>query len=116
MKMIGKVVIVVCLGSALCLAETFSGKVVDSACKDQSSQGAQPAQPGARPTNACEPTASTTAFGIQLSDGKVLKLDGTGNAKAAEAVKSSNNKSGLQATVTGTLDGQTVKVESIDIK
>jgi hypothetical protein len=115
MKTIAKIVTVVCLGSVLCLAETWSGKVVDAACKDQS-RGAQPAQPGAPAANACEPTGTTTAFGIELSDGKVLKLDGTGNAKAAEAVKGSNNKSGLMATVTGSLDGQTVKVESIDIK
>jgi hypothetical protein len=114
MKTIAKIVTVVCFGSVLCLAETWSGKVVDSACKDKS-HGAQPAQPG-QATNACEPTAATTAFGIELADGKVLKLDGTGNAKAAEAVKSSNNKPGLMATVTGSLDGQTVKVESIDIK
>ena len=118
MKTIAKIVTVVCLGSVLCLAETWSGKVVDSACKDHSrgAQPAQPAQPGAPAANACEPTGTTTAFGIELSDGKVLKLDGTGNAKAAEAVKGSNNKSGLMATVTGSLDGQTVKVESIDIK
>lgn len=118
MNTIAKVVTVICLGSVLCLAETWSGKVVDSACKDQSqgAPNAQPAQPGAPSANACEPTGTTTAFGIELSDGKVLKLDATGNAKAAEAVKSSNNKSGLTATVTGSLDGQTVKVESIDIK
>ena len=115
MKIIAKIVAVVCLGSALCLAETWSGKVVDAGCKDQS-RGAQPAQPGGQATNACEPTGTTAAFGIQLSDGKVLKLDATGNAKAAEVVKNSNNKSGLMATVTGSLDGQTVKVESIDIR
>ena len=35
MKTIGKAVSVLCLGSVLCLAETWSGKVVDAACKDQ---------------------------------------------------------------------------------
>jgi hypothetical protein len=105
MKTIAKAVSVLCLGSVLCLAESWSGKVVDAACKDQAQAPA-----------ACEPTASTTVFGIELSDGKVLKLDSAGNAKAAEAMKSNTGKSSPQATVTGSLDGQTLKVESIEIK
>jgi hypothetical protein len=119
MKTITKAVSVLFLGSVLCLAETWSGKVVDAACKDQAAApapAAQSAQPGGQAANACEPTASTVSFGIELSDGKVLKLDSTGNTKAVEAMKSNTGKSSLQATVTGSLDGQTVKVESIDIK
>jgi hypothetical protein len=115
MKTITKAVSVLFLGSVLCLAETWSGKVVDAACKDQAA-AAQSAQPGGKAANACEPTASTAAFGIELSDGKVLKLDGSGNSKAAEAMKTNAGKSSLQATVTGSLDGQTVKVETIEIK
>jgi hypothetical protein len=111
MKTIAKAVSVLCLGSLLCLAETWSGKVVDAACKDQAAAAPAPA-----PVNACEPTASTVAFGIELSDGKVLKLDSAGNTKAAEAMKNNAGKSSLQATVTGSMDGQTVKVETIDIK
>jgi len=121
MKTITKAVSVLFLGSVLCLAETWSGKVVDAACKDQAAApapapSAQSAQPGGQVANACEPTASTVAFGIELSDGRVLKLDSAGNTKAAEAMKTNAGKSSLQATVTGSLDGQTVKVESIDIK
>jgi hypothetical protein len=115
MKTITKAVSVLFLGSVLCLAETWSGKVVDAACKDQAA-AAQSAQPSGKAANACEPTASTAAFGIELSDGKVLKLDSAGNTKAAEAMKTNAGKSSLQATVTGSLDGQTVKVETIEIK
>jgi hypothetical protein len=43
-------------------------------------------------------------------------LDSAGNSKAAEAVKNNAGKSSLQATVTGSMEGQTVKVETIDIK
>jgi len=119
MKTIAKILPVFCLGSMLCLAETFSGKVVDAACKDQNAtppaaQSTNP--PSAQTTNACEPTASTSSFGIELSDGKVLKLDGAGNTKVADMLKNSSNKSSLQATVTGSLDGQTVKVDTVDIK
>jgi hypothetical protein len=117
MKTIAKAVSVLCLGSVLCLAETWSGKVVDAACKDQAAAPSAPgAQPGSPVANACEPTASTVAFGIELQDGKVLKLDSTGNAKAAEAIKNNAGKPAPQATVTGSMDGQTLKVESIDFK
>jgi hypothetical protein len=120
MKTIAKAVSVLCLGSLLCLAETWSGKVVDAACKDQAAAAPAPAPGSAQPSspaaNACEPTASTVSFGIELSDGKVLKLDSTGNTKAAEATKNNAGKSPLQATVTGSMEGQTVKVETIDIK
>jgi hypothetical protein len=120
MKTIAKAVSVLCLGSLLCLAESWSGKVVDAACKDQAAAAPAPApaestKPSS-PANACEPTASTVSFGIELPDGKVLKLDSAGNTKAAEAVKNNAGKSSLQATVTGSTDGQTVKVETIDIK
>jgi len=119
MKTIAKILPVFCLGSMLCLADTFSGKVVDSACKDQSAnppaaQSTNP--PSGQATNSCEPTASSTSFGIQLADGKIVLLDGAGNTKVADMMKNSSNKSSLQATVTGSLDGQTVKVDTIDIK
>ena len=119
MKTITKTVSVLLLGSVLCLAESWSGKVVDAACKDQAAApaaAAQNAPPSGQVTNACEPTASTVAFGIELPDGKVLRLDTAGNAKAAEAMKGNIGKPSLQATVTGSLDGQTVKVETIEIK
>ena len=119
MKTITKAVSVLFLGCVLCLAESWSGKVVDAACKDQAATpapAAQNAQPSSQAANACEPTASTVAFGIELPDGKVLRFDTPGNAKAAEAMKGNAGKSSLQATVTGSLEGQTVKVETIDIK
>jgi hypothetical protein len=116
MKTIAKAVSVLCLGSLLCLAESWSGKVVDAACKDQAAAAPAAAPAPAPAANACEPTASTVSFGIELSDGKVLKLDSAGNSKAAEAVKNNAGKSSLQATVTGSMEGQTVKVETIDIK
>jgi hypothetical protein len=62
MKTIAKAVSVLCLGSLLCLAETWSGKVVDAACKDQAAAAPAPApaesaQPSTPVANACEPTA-----------------------------------------------------------
>lgn len=111
-----KLATVFCLGSMLCLADTWNGKLVDASCKDQikpaTSQSTDP-QPQ---SSTCEPTSSTTSFGLELQDGRVLKLDSTGSAKAAEALKSNTTKSSMNVTVTGSLDGKTVKVDSINIQ
>jgi hypothetical protein len=126
MKIIARLATVLCLGSMLCLAETWTGKLVDANCKDQSKEGAAPSSPSTpsktEMSSTCAPTRSTTAYGVEMSDGRVLKLDSTGNAKASEAMKAnarsaSGSKSGaVVVTVTGSLDGHTVKVDTIDIQ
>jgi len=66
----------------------------------------------------CTPTASTQAFGLALSDGRVVNFDGEGNAKASEALKEVSVQPGkkVKAKVAGTLEGETVKVASVEIK
>lgn len=99
--------------SALAFAETYSGKLVDASCAQQQKEAA------------CTPTASTAAFAIQVS-GKTLKLDADGNKKAAEALKASSSSADrakdpnasdgqVMATVQGTLNGDEIKVESIQV-
>lgn len=100
--------------SALALAETYSGKLVDASCAQ------------AQKDAACNPTATTAAFAIQDSSGKTLKLDADGNKKAAQALKDNNNSADraadpnasanqVMATVEGTLNGDEIKVDSIKV-
>jgi|ERR1041385_4312267 hypothetical protein len=99
--------------SGFALAENFNGKLMDAACYDQS-KGAQ----------ACDATATTSTFAVNVS-GKVYKLDEAGNTKAAEAIKSRADRSAdpskattgeVSARITGTMEGQTIKVESIEVR
>jgi hypothetical protein len=99
--------------TGLALAENFTGKLLDAACYDQ--------EKGAKP---CDATAATTTFAVNVS-GKVYKLDDGGNAKAAEAIKSRADRSAdpskattgeIAARVSGTMEGQTIKVESIEVR
>jgi hypothetical protein len=94
---------VLALVSALSFGESFTGKLVDASCA---------AKAQVQKTE-CAPTAATKSFAIETADGKVLKLDSTGNSKAIAAMKD-NFKPESQVTVSGQLDGQTVKVDSID--
>jgi 3-deoxy-D-arabino-heptulosonate 7-phosphate (DAHP) synthase len=101
--------------AAMGYAEDISGKLVDAACHDKSQQN--PADSKQKSDiSACEATASTTSFAIQTSDGKVYKLDAAGNAKASTALKGNPANKNPMATVAGTTEGQTVKVDSISVR
>jgi hypothetical protein len=102
-----------CVASALALAETWTGKLIDASCADQQKNAA------------CAPSASTSSFALQTA-GKVLKLDAEGNKKASAALKESNSEANrakdpnapaeMTATVTGALSGEEIKVESIQVR
>lgn len=108
----GVLVTVVC---GLALAETYTGRLVDASCAAQQKNAA------------CTPTASTTAFAL-IASGKLLRLDAAGNAKAVEALRENNSGAnrakdpsassadGVTATVTGSVSGNQLKVESIQIQ
>ena len=47
------------------------------------------------------------------ADGKFLKFDEAGNTKALALLKDTKKESDLKATVVGSADGDTLKVESV---
>jgi hypothetical protein len=105
---------VVAVFTTLALAESYTGKLIDATCAATQQKAA-----------GCDATGSTTAFAI-VASGKIYKLDDTGNAKAAEAMKNradrSTNPNAPQSTsvtakVTGTKDADnTLKVETIEVQ
>jgi hypothetical protein len=110
MNRIMKTATILFAGAGLMLADSFSGKLIDANCKpDPSAVG------NAGGANSCAPTSSTKVFAIQTPDGKTYRLDNAGNAKAAEVVKKADPSKGSDVTVSGSLDGQMVKVDSIDL-
>ena len=104
---------VIAVFSALALAESFTGRLVDASCFDQQ-----------KSATSCDPTATTTAFALLVSD-KAVKLDEAGNAKASEALKSRADRAAdpskpasaqVMAKITGKQDGDTIKVEAIEVQ
>jgi len=115
MKTIARLGLALSVFAALGYAETWNGKLVDATCTDRSQQN--PAESKQKSDIAsCEASASTTSFAIQTSDGKVFKLDASGNAKASTALKGNPANKSPMATVSGSMDGQTVKVDSISVQ
>ena len=99
--------------SVLALAESWSGKLLDSTCYEQHKKVA-----------ACDPTGTTTAFGLEAS-GTVYKLDAAGNSKASAALKNRADRGTdpakpqakeVMAKVDGTEKGGVIAVESIDVQ
>jgi len=104
---------VLLFGAAIAFAGTWTGQLLDANCATHQTIAA------------CAPTSSTTAFAVDVN-GKILKLDAEGNKKAAEAFKSYNSGaerakepntqySAVTATVEGTMKGNQIKVESIQV-
>jgi hypothetical protein len=89
--------------STLAFSDTWTGKLLDAFCK-ATNQGAD-----------CAATSATHLFAIELPDAKLLNLNAAGNGKASDAVKNIQ-KTGVNAKVTGSLDGQTIKVDSIEVQ
>jgi hypothetical protein len=99
--------------SGLALAESWQGRLIDAACYDQNKSAAT-----------CDATGTTTTFALFVSD-KGYKLDDAGNTKAVEAMKSRADRSTdptkpataqVMAKITGTKDGDALKVETVEIQ
>lgn len=93
--------------SLAAMAGTFTGTLMDAMCKDQN--------PVAH-TRKCAIGCAKSGLGLVTAGGKFLKFDPAGNEKALAALKASKKENDLKARVTGTLEGETLKVESIQIQ
>jgi len=92
------------LFSALAFAETWNGTLVDVMCKGKDL---------ASHTRKCALGCAKSGFAVVLSDGRFLKLDEGGNAKALAALKSSEKEKDLKVKVNGKLEGETIQVDSL---
>lgn len=93
--------------SAAAFAESWTGTLVDTMCKGKDLAGH---------TTKCALSCAKSGFGIVLADGKFVKFDEAGNAKAVAALKATAKESDLKVKISGKLDGETVKVEKIELQ
>jgi hypothetical protein len=98
--------------TTLALAESWTGKLLDTSCLDQKKE-----------LTTCQANGSTTAFALEVS-GKTYRLDDAGNQKAINALKDRADRSTdptaaagpVNAKITGALDGEVLKVDSIEVQ
>src|SRR5258706_9427998 len=97
----------VSLFSVAAFADTWNGTLVDVMCKNKDL---------ASHTTKCAGSCAKGGYGLVLGDGRFVKLDEAGNAKALAALEATSKEKDLKAKVTGTLDGETVNVTQIEIQ
>jgi hypothetical protein len=112
MRKIMTILAVLGVFTGLALAETWNGKLLDAACYNQQ-----------KTAKGCEATRATSMFAFDVA-GKVYKLEDSGN-KVATAIRNSAERSkdpakpavgALEAKVTGTISGDSIKVETVEVK
>ena len=81
--------------------------MVDVACSTKAK-----ANPDAH-TRACALQCQGSGYGVLTAEGDFLKFDDAGNAKAVTALKGSKNADHLRVTVTGTREGNSIKVTAL---
>jgi hypothetical protein len=52
---------------------------------------------------------------LREADGKFLKFDESGNSRTLAMLKSSSKEKDLKVKVTGTLDGDVIKVKAVEL-
>jgi len=67
-------------------------------------------------TRECALSCAKSGFGLVTAEGKFLKFDESGNARTLAALKRSAKDKDLKAKITGTLDGDVLKIESIELQ
>jgi len=107
MKRIAMLTAAAALLSTAAFAESFTGTVVDVQCKGKDL---------ASHTTKCAVGCAKGGYALVTSDGKFLKFDEKGNAKALAALKATSKENDLKAKVDGTMDGDVLQVASISIE
>ena len=93
--------------TAALFAETWTGTVVDVMCKGKDLAGH---------TRQCALSCAKGGFGLVLSDGKFIKFNESGNAKTLAILKNATKDKDLKAKVSGMLDGDVIKVQSLELE
>jgi hypothetical protein len=83
--------------------------VVDTMCV-----GKVKANPDAH-KRTCALQCSRSGYGLITSDGTYLRFDEAGNEKTVAALKASKKEDHVRATVKGTREGDTIKVDSVTL-
>jgi len=93
--------------ASLWAADSFSGTVVDVMCRGKDLAGH---------TRECSLSCAKSGFGIVTPEGKFLKFDEAGNARTLSTLKKLTKDKDLKAKVTGTVDGDVIRVQAIDFQ
>jgi len=106
------------LSATRCLAEAWSGDLVDSRCDASEERNVNPTdteiyvdRDRGYEIRYCSPKPKTKSFAIVQSDGQ--SLDAAGNAKASELVRKIEKKQFITVIITGEMNAKAIRVSAI---
>jgi hypothetical protein len=99
--------LIVAFAALAAAADSYTGTVVDVMCRTKDLAGH---------TRECAITCSKTGYGLVTADGKFLKFDEAGNARTLAMLRKSAKEKELKAKVSGTLSGDVLRVESVELQ
>src|SRR5207244_2148759 len=114
MRMVRCLAAMVVLAGAL-QAETWTGDILDVLCRPENvAVGAKKCQQN----RACmlSERCASSGYGVLLADGRFLKFDLAGSAKALKLLKALTKDTDLKVTVTGTVNHDVIKVDTLEIR
>ena len=110
-KLSSIVLLALFVSPAFCAEQTFNNvPIVDTMCAKKVA-----ANPDAH-TRDCALECQGGGFAIVTSDHKVLKLDADGNQKILTQLKNSKKQDHLRVDVSGDVNGDTLKVKTIQLE
>jgi hypothetical protein len=102
---------------------TLKGVIIDKACSSKAEvrllpggiEGGMIVAEAHTRECALMPACQKSGYGIFTWDQKFVAFDSAGNRKALEAIKASKKLDDFEVEVTGILEGDTIKVESLKL-
>ena len=94
---------------------TLAGYIIDNACAGGLSKAPTFGEKVKAHKTSCAlmPSCVTSGYAVFTEDGKLYKLDKAGNEQVEALLKDTETKAGVQVTVEGVLDGDTIKVTKV---
>jgi hypothetical protein len=97
-------------------AEQISGILIDKLCVTTTgAKGGQDAVAKHKRTCNLTPNCSKAGYGVYTADNKYVALDSAGNTMAMKALQESKKVDDMKVTVTGDLQGDTIKVTDLKL-
>ncbi len=96
----------------------IDGYIIDNACAASHVKDANFGERVKKHSTSCalSPNCAESGYVVYTADAKLYKLDKAGNKSAEQLLKETDTKMGVQVSVEGTVDGDTITVSKITEK
>lgn len=108
------------LAASSCFSQTWSGMLVNAKCYAAEERNVNPTdtetgvdRDRGYSIQYCAPKPGTKSFAVVAPEGRALRFDSAGDAKASELVRSEGKQLMYQVAVTGERSGNRIQVASI---